>query len=361
MAESTVFDVARTSDEVAEQVFASALGAIDLMAIALGDRLGWYSALADGRPRTAAEVAQATDSSARYAREWLEQQAGVGILAVDAIDGEAYFSMDAAAAEVMTDRSSVNYLAPLARMLAAGSAKFHELVTAYREDGGVSWADYGDDMRESQSDMNRPWFESELAPALARTEVHQRLAAPGARIADVGMGGGWSSIALARAYPEATIQGFDIDPPSVALATANAAEAGVSDRTSFAETDVAALDQEGTFDVAFAFECVHDMPRPVEVLASMRRMVGPDGVVVVMDEAVADEHQVPIDDVERVMYGFSLLICLPDGKSGDGASAETGTVIRPDIMRQYAREAGFTDIEVLPTGEFGFWRFYRLL
>ena len=32
----------------------------------------------------------------------------------------------------------------------------------------------------------------------------------------------------------------------------------------------------------------------------------------------------------------------------------------PATLRGYAREAGFASMEVLPTGEFGFWRFYRL-
>lgn len=88
-------------------------------------------------------------------------------------------------------------------------------------------------------------------------------------------------------------------------------------------------------------------------------MVGPEGSVVVMDEAVAHVHQVPGDEIERITYGVSLFICLPDGKS-EPDSAETGTVMRPDVLHGYATCAGFTDPEVLPTGEFGFWRFYEL-
>jgi hypothetical protein len=145
----------------------------------------------------------------------------------------------------------------------------------------------------------------------------------------------------------------------VALARDNTAAAGLADRVSVEQADAAGLG-DGRFDAAFAFECVHDLPHPVEVLASVRRAVTPGAPVVVMDEAVADRFQAPADDIDRIMYGFSLLICLPDGLA-HRPSAATGTVMRPDTLRRYAVEAGFTDLETLPVKDFGFWRFYRLL
>jgi hypothetical protein len=39
--------------------------------------------------------------------------------------------------------------------------------------------------------------------------------------------------------------------------------------------------------------------------------------------------------------------------------AGTGTVMRPDTLRRYASEAGFTHISVLPI-EHDSWRFYLL-
>ena len=81
--------------------------------------------------------------------------------------------------------------------------------------------------------------------------------------------------------------------------------------------------------------------------------------MVVMDEAVAEEFAPGGDELERVMYGFSLLVCLPDGMSG-ADSVGTGTVMRPSTLRRYAEEAGFSGFEVLPIEDFGFWRFYRL-
>ena len=178
-------------------------------------------------------------------------------------------------------------------------------------------------------------------------------------MADIGCGGGWSSIAIARTYPDTRVEGYDIDAPSVALAQANAAGAELADRVSFHHSGAEAL-PTAAFDAVFAFECIHDMADPVGTLRNIRRALKPDGVVVIMDEAVAERFGDSADDIERIMYGFSLMICLPDGLSHQ-PSAGTGTVMRPATLRTYAREAGFTDVTVLPTGEFGLWRFYQLI
>jgi SAM-dependent methyltransferase len=345
-----------SADQYAEKLFGSAVAFIDIVAAYLGDRLGWYQALAVGGAATPDELVVRAGGSPRYAREWLEQQAVSGVLAVEP-DGR--FRLAAGPAEVLTDENSLNYLAPLARMLGAAAVQLPALVQAYRTDGGVSWDQFGPDMRESQAEMNRPWFEHRLPGVLADLpEIHARLNHPGARIADVGCGGGWSTIALARAYPQARVEGHDIDQPSVTLARDNAAAGGFADRVSFHADGAAALDS-AAFDAIFAFECIHDMADPVGTLREIRRAVKPDGAVVIMDEAVADQFAPGGDDIERIMYGFSLMICLPDGMATK-PSAATGTVMRPETLRGYAREAGFSDLEVLPTGEFGFWRFYRL-
>lgn len=349
-----------TADAFAERVFASALGMAETMAIYVGDRLGWYRCLAEGGPASPSELAASTGTAERYAREWLEQQAAGGILTVDDTGAERRFGLPAAAAEVLTDGTSLAYLAPLARMFAASAQQLPALLGAYRDGGGVSWQQFGVDARESQADMNRPWLEQQLPPALAGVAtVHERLNRPGARIADVGSGAGWSSIALARAYPHAQVAGFDVDDPSIELARTNAQDAGLTDRVQFHAADGDGLGASGPYDAVFAFECIHDMARPVEVLTAMREAVADDGVVVIMDEAVGDHFSAPGDDVERLMYAFSLFVCLPDGMSHH-PSAGTGTVMRPDTLRSYARQAGFSDLRVLPIEDFGFWRFYQL-
>ena len=345
-----------SAEAAGQRLSEAAAGVADLAAVYLGDRLGWYSSLRDDGPATPDELATRTGTAPRYAREWLEQQAVTGFLSVESDDR---FSLPPGVAEALTDRASLAYVAPLARMMVAPLVQLPALLQAYRSGGGVSWAQLGADARESQADMNRPWYESVLAGALRGVPtLHKVLNRPGARIAEIGCGGGLASLALARAYPSADVTAYDIDRATVELAVENVRAANLNQRVRVVQADAAALPQ-GEFNVVFAFECLHDMPYPVEVLTAARRSLRPGGAVVVMDEAVADEFRPGGDLVERFMYGFSLLICLPDGLAHPG-SAGTGTVMRAPTLRSYAEQAGLAEVTVLPIEEFGFWRFYEL-
>ncbi|KAF0968328.1 class I SAM-dependent methyltransferase [Gordonia sp. YY1] len=352
---------APSADEFAERFLDSTLATAETMSVYLGERLGWYQCLADHGPLTAADLAARTATDARYAREWLEMQAAFGILAADLSRTLTTFAISPGVAEVLTDTSSRSYLGALPRMFAASFGRLPELLDAYRTGGGVSWEQLGADARECQAALNKPWFDTELGPALGGvTHLHQRLSRPDAKIADIGFGAGHSTIALARAYPEATFVGLDVDAASVQMARDNAEAAGLGDRVQFHLAGGEEATAHGPFDAAFAFECLHDMPRPVDVLAAARQALAPGAPMIVMDEAVSDEFSGPADELDKLMYGFSLFVCLPDSMSSP-PSVATGTVMRPATLRSYAEQAGFQSVEVLPIEGFGFFRFYELI
>jgi SAM-dependent methyltransferase len=351
-----------STDTFAARVFDASLAFADILTIGIGDQLGWYDALAAHGPMTAGDLATSTGTDARYAREWLEQQTTTGIVQVEDASrptAERRYLLPPGHAEVLTDRDSLAYLAPLARLFASAGEQFGALLEAYRGGGGVSWSQYGTRMRTGQAEMNRPFFLSELGTTWipAVPDLHARLLR-GGRVADVGCGEGWSAIGLALAYPDVHVDGYDVDAPSVAAARRHAEEAGVADRVRFHCVDIATVDTGG-YDLVAAFECIHDLPHPVDALDGMRRLAADDGHVIVMDERVGERFTGERDDVERLMYGFSVLVCLPDGRS-HSPSAATGTVMRPDTLRDYARQAGFADIEFLPIDN-DLWRFYRLV
>lgn len=346
-----------TPDDLTERLFAAAVSSFDLAGVYLGDRLGWYGSLADQGAATPDELAERTGTDARYAREWLEQQAVAGILEADT-DGR--FRLPEGHAAVLVDPESLNLMAPLSRMVVAAFGQLPALVDAYRSGSGIGWESYGTDMREGQASFNRPAFThllgAEWLPAIPDIDARLR-ADPPARMPDVACGEGWSTIAVARAYPTARIVGLDLDAPSIEAARRHAREAGVDGRLEFRHGDAAGVD-EGPYDAALITEAVHAMANPVPVLAAVRGTLAAEASLIVVDERVAPDFTAPGDDVERFMYGWSITTCLPDGRSRR-PSVATGTVMRPATLQRYATDAGFGEIEILPI-ENDFFRFYRL-
>ena len=189
-------------------------------------------------------------------------------------------------------------------------------------------------------------------------DLHATLGA-GATVAEFGCGEGWAAIALAVGYPNVRVDAFDVDPPSIDTARRNAEEAGVADRVRFAVADVTDPALTGSYDAVFAFEMVHDLAHPVAALRTARRLTG-DGAapVIVVDERAGETFTAPADPFERFFYAASVLHCLPVGRCEEH-SAETGTVMRPAVLRGYAADAGFASVSVLPIDN-DMFRFYRL-
>ncbi|MFQ5875260.1 MAG: class I SAM-dependent methyltransferase, partial [Dehalococcoidia bacterium] len=180
----------------------------------------------------------------------------------------------------------------------------------------------------------------------------------GGRVAEVGCGLGWSSIALARGFPKARIDAIDPDEASIETARANAQEAGVAERIRFHLATVEDSAVTGPYDLVTAFECIHDMPYPVKALRRVHDMVAPDGAVLIADEGVGDTLEENRNFLGRLIYNFSVLHCLPQAMVFPN-SAGIGCVMRPSTLRSYAEEAGYSKVEVLPVDN-PMWRLYRL-
>jgi 2-polyprenyl-3-methyl-5-hydroxy-6-metoxy-1,4-benzoquinol methylase len=295
-------------------------------------------------------------------REWLEHHAASGLLAVDDPTADPLarrYRIPPEHVPVLADPDDVRDEAYRGVDMVRAGRPLPQLVEAFRTGGApppLAWEP------EGRAEFNRALFINllgqEWLPAIP--EVDRRLRAePPARVADVACGTGWSSIAMARAYPTITVDGFDLDPDVIAVATENAQEAGVADRVRFAVVDAADPDQPGRYDLVTIFEALHDMSRPVEALRAARTMLAAGGSVVVADELVEDELTAPAPEQERLAYGWSVVSCLPSAM-GDPETAATGAVMRPATLARYAEAAGFRQTETLPVDAAAL-RFYRLL
>ncbi len=342
----------------AERVFGAALGYFQILSMYVGLRLGLYDELHTAGPLSPADLAVRAGIAERYAREWLEQQATIGVVAADVTVDPPLFRLPAGAAESLLDADALTYMGASIRQLASLRGVIDHVVDAFRHGGGVPYEAYGEESVDGQGGANRPLYlttlPNEWLPAI--DPFHARLSAGPARVFDIGCGHGWSSLALARAYPHAEVHGFDPDLLSVERARTHAVELGLEDRVKFHAVDAASI--EGPADLAMAFECVHDMSDPVSVLAAARRALPEDGAMLVVDERTRERFDGEPDELESFFYGWSLFDCLPAGLSG-GTEFGTGTVMRPATLQGYAQAAGFTGFDVLPI-EHDAFRLYLL-
>ena len=351
-------------DALGERLFQSLIGSMELASIWAGLRLELYEVLRRRGPVTVDELAELAGIDARYAREWLEQQAVAGLVDVEDAGQDAAsrrYRLPDPHADVLLDADHPAHAGATAWWIGSLAEVLQRIPDVYRSGAGLPYPEYGADCRLAIANFNRPMFVNDLAGWFAATpEVHARLAAEGARALDVGCGIGWSSIALAKASPTLRVDGIDSDEASIAEAQRLAEEAGVADRVRFRVVDAAELGAagEGGYDAAFIFEALHDMARPVEALEAIRALLADDGVVVVADEKVAETFTAPGDEIERLNYGFSFWHCLPATRA-ETPSAANGTVLRPATVREWSERAGFTSQRVLPVDN-AFWRFYKL-
>jgi len=346
------------TDALVERLFGATIESLELLSVYLGTELGLYRALAERGPLTSDQLAEAAGIAPRYAREWLEQQAVAGFVDVD---DARRFSLDDAHVRVLASPEDMSHVAPFAHLLAGIGGVLPQLVEAYRSGDGVPYAEYGRAFRHGQGHINRPAFTHVLPTEwlAALPDLHERLRDGAAcRIADVGCGQGWSTIGVARAFPSAEVTGLDLDDASIADARRHAVDAGVGDEVRFVAGDASALSRLGPFDLVMVLETLHDLARPVEFLAAARAALAPGGAVLVVDEKVADEFAAPGDETERMMYGWSVLHCLPTQLVEDD-SAALGTVLRAADVRRLASEAGFSRADVLDVDD-ELFRLYRL-
>lgn len=352
---------ASVADQLCERLFGASMGLVDILSIYLGDRLSLYEALDAAKEATSGQLASRTGFNERYLREWLAHQASTGILAATNSSGDdaaRRYTLNPEYRPLFLEKDDPVYIVGLVRTMISVGRKIDDVERVMKAGGGIPYSEYGPDMIEGQELTTRAGFASFLTSSWLPQvpEIYERLTSGRPlRVADVACGGAWSSIALARAFTNITIEATDSDPASVANARRNVSASGLEGRIEVRLGDGA--DLTGPFDIVTVFEAVHDMSQPITVLRAIRSALAPDGIVLVVDENVDDEFTAPAQNpMETFFYGAGLLICLPAGMADEPSSA-TGAVMRPATLRKYANEAGFERFSVAPV-DYPMWKFY---
>ena len=307
--------------------------------VVMGDRLGFYRALADAGPLTPAELAGRTGTAERYVREWLNAQAAGGYVEYNPDSG--HYALPAEHAVALTDESSPAYL-PGFFQIALGSLHDSPRITeAVKTGTGVGWHDHVHDVHEGCERFFRPGYNANLVPAWlpALEGVVGKLHA-GASVADVGCGHGASTIVMAHAFPASTFTGSDYHEGSIQTARERAREAGVSDRASFEVAPAASYSGRG-YDLVTMFDCLHDMGDPLGAARHVHESLAADGTWMIVEPAAGDRVEDNLNPVGRAYYSFSTLLCTPASLSQDVGLA-LGAQAGEARIRDVVTSAGFS-------------------
>ena len=311
--------------------------------VVMGDRLGYYRAMAQAGPITPAELAEQTGTGQRYVLEWLNAQAAGAYVVYDAQSGRYTLPPEQAAA--LTDETSPAYLPGFFQSAYGTMQDAPRVLDAARNGDGLGWHEHNDDVRIGTARFFRTVYQASLVqewlPAL--DGVVEALAA-GGQVADIGCGHGISTVLMAQAFPASRFVGSDYDEASIETARRNAVEAGVDGRVSF-EARMAQSLSGGPFDLVTTFDALHDMGDPIGAARQVHEVLTDDGTWMVVEPAAGDAVEDNLNPIGRAYYGYSTLLCTPCSLAQDVGLA-LGTQAGPARIRDVATAAGFTRFRV---------------
>jgi SAM-dependent methyltransferase len=324
-------------EEFAGELFAHYTSGMLTFMVDLGNRTGLFDAAAEG-PATSEELAARAGLQERYVREWLGAMVTGGIVEYE--PASCTYTLPAEHAACLTGTGASN-LAALAQMNTHLGKHLHRVATAFREGGGVPYAEFRPEFTDVMDATGRGTYDELLVDAWLPLApgVVDRLTA-GARVADIGCGTGYSVIVMAKAFPASTFVGYDLTEDTIARARAEAA--GLPN-VRFEVCDVATLTVDEPFDVVISLDAIHDMVDPRGVLARIQAALVPNGTYVMVEPAASSNLEDNIaNPLSPWLYGVSTLHCLTVSLAHDGTGL--GALWGEQRAQKMLTDVGFAEV-----------------
>jgi 2-polyprenyl-6-hydroxyphenyl methylase / 3-demethylubiquinone-9 3-methyltransferase len=157
--------------------------------------------------------------------------------------------------------------------------------------------------------------------------VAERCQIKGARLLDVGCGGGLLCEALQALGAQVT--GIDLAPAMLETARLHAAERGVTIDYRLLGAETLAGSEPACFDVVTCMEMVEHVPDPAAVVAALGALVRPGGAVF-----ISTLNRTPQSFVQAIVAAEYLFRLVPRG------THEYERLVRPSELAHWGRDSG---------------------
>jgi SAM-dependent methyltransferase len=304
----------------------------------MGDKLGLFKAMAEYGPMSSKELAGKTNTTERYVREWLINQAASGYIEYESKTGK--YSLPVEHAVALTDENSPFYVAGGFQVITAATKAEERITEAFKNGKGMLWSEHHHHLFQGTERFFKPGYISNLVtnwlPALNGTVDKLKT---GAKVADIGCGHGVSTIIMAKEFPKSQFIGFDNHEPSIKRAR----EIAKSENLNNVTFEVAASDSfpGKDYDLIAYFDCLHDMGDPVNATKHAARVIAKDGAVMMVEPMAGNTVEENFNPVGRIYSGASVLICTPNAVASGNINNALGTVASDDNLAEVFRRGGF--------------------
>ena len=339
----TDFDGAKAEQFAGRVLTALNDGALCLM-MSVGHRAGLYDTMGGLAPASAAEIAAQARLNERYVREWLGAMVTARVVEFDPTTDR--YSLPAEHAAFLTRAAAADNMAVFAQYIAVLGVVEDDIVTSFRNGGGVPYARYPRFhavMAEDSGQSVLSSLQSHILPLVPG--LTDRLAT-GIRVLDVGCGSGRIMNRLAELFPASRFAGIDLSSEAIDVARRESSQAGLTN-IEFAVRDVSNFQETAdpdAFDLVTTFDAIHDQGKPLNVLQGIHRTLEADGVYLMQDIRGSTYVQNNIGHpIGTFLYTVSCMHCMTVSlaQGGEGLGAMWGE----EKTRQYLERAGFRFIQ----------------
>jgi len=326
----------------AEQMLGVVNDAMLALMTSIGHQTGLYDTMANLVPSTSEEIASAAKLNERYVREWLGAMVMGGVVTYDP-SGKTYLLPPEHAA-CLTRAAGPENLANLAQLVALLGNVEEGIVQSFRNGGGVPYSAYTrfqDIMAEDSAQVYGATLIDGTLPMVPG--LVERLE-EGITCADIGCGQGVALNLMARAFPNSRFVGYDLSEVGIAAARTKAELWGL-DNVRYEVEDATRLEVRDRYQLITAFDVVHDLAHPAEVLNNIYRALAPGGTFLMIDPAASSHlHENLEHPMGPFLYTVSTMHCMTVSLEQGGEGL--GTAWGEQSARRMLADAGFSEVEV---------------